>query len=70
MTAQAFTGDPITFVAVERTSGCISFSLNFVVTVMTNEFENSGMNRSSMGFDSILIDSDFFAGHFVVISQG
>jgi hypothetical protein len=67
LAAQAFTSDPIALVAVERAGGSISFSLHLVITVVADELENSGVNRSGMGFDGILINANFFVRHLVVI---
>jgi hypothetical protein len=57
-TSQTFTSNAVTLVAVEGTSSSISFSFNLVVTVETNEFIHSCMNRSGMRSNGVLFDVD------------
>jgi hypothetical protein len=63
VTTQAFTGNPVAFVAVKRTGGSVGFPLYFVVTVMADEFENSCVNSSRMGPDYVFSYTNFFAWH-------
>jgi hypothetical protein len=60
MTAQTFTSYAIALVAVKRTSGSVSFPFYFIMAIMTDEFENSGMNCSGMRSNRVLFDMDLF----------
>jgi hypothetical protein len=67
---ETLTGYAVALIAVERTSGSVSFSLNLIVAIMADEFKNSGMNGSGMRSDCVLFDMDLLIWHLVVEGFG